>query len=383
MFEFTVTHVLPGGSARTGRFVTPHGAVETPVFMPVGTKGTVKAMTPDEVESLGAEIILANTFHLLLRPGDEVVRDLGGLHRFMNWHRPILTDSGGFQVYSLASLRKVTEEGVRFRSPLDGTELFLTPERSIAVQENLGADIIMCFDECPALPADPARIRRSAEMTARWAERCLQAKRREDQALFGIVQGGVYPEEREWSAAATTQLGFPGYAIGGLSVGESKADMETALEVMDRCLPRERPRYLMGVGTPGDFFRGVERGVDMFDCVLPTRNARNGRLYTNEGALNIRNASHATDPRPVSETCDCYTCRHFSRAYLRHLMMSNEILGSRLATGHNLRYFLSLMARIREAIRSGTLADLKAQVLSAHPEDADELTSHKIEELDN
>jgi queuine tRNA-ribosyltransferase len=368
MFEFTVTHTLDGGSARTGRLRTPHGAVETPVFMPVGTKATVKAMTPDELESLGAEIILANTFHLLLRPGDEVVRDLGGLHRFMNWSRPILTDSGGFQVYSLASLRRVSEEGVRFRSPLDGTEIFLTPERAIAVQENLGADIIMCFDECPALPADRAHIRRSAEMTARWAERCLRAKRRDDQALFGIVQGGVYPEERAWSAAATTQLGFPGYAIGGLSVGESKADMEASLDVMDECLPRDRPRYLMGVGTPGDFFRGVERGVDMFDCVLPTRNARNGRLYTDAGPLNIRNASHATDPRPVSETCDCYTCRHFSRAYLRHLMMSNEILGSRLATWHNLRYFLGLMARIRAAIRAGTLAALKAEVLAAHPE---------------
>ena len=296
--EFTVTHQQQGGSARTGLLRTPHGDVETPVFMPVGTKGTVKAMLPEELDDIGARIILANTFHLFLRPGDEVVRDLGGLHRFMNWHRPILTDSGGFQVWSLAKLNKIVEEGVRFRSPLDGDEVYLTPERSVEIQQNLGADIIMCFDECPPHDAGRDYLRRSAEMTARWAARCKAAHRRDDQALFGIVQGGVHDDLREWSARATVEVGFPGYAIGGLSVGEGKADMERTLRVMDAHLPRERPRYLMGVGTPEDFITGVENGVDMFDCVHPTRTARNGRMYTNEGAINIRNAAHARDPGP-------------------------------------------------------------------------------------
>jgi queuine tRNA-ribosyltransferase len=365
-FRFTVTHEDPHSRGRTGYFETPHGRVETPVFMPVGTKATVKGMTPEEVEHLGARIVLANTFHLLLRPGDSVIRDLGGLHRFMNWNRPILTDSGGFQVFSLARLNKVAEEGVHFQSPLDGERIFLTPEKAITIQENLGADIIMCFDECVAYPADAGRVQASAELTARWAERCKGAHRRSDQALFGIVQGGVYPEIRQWSARATVDIGFPGYAIGGLSVGETKPELKTALEVMDTELPRECPRYLMGVGTPGDFFTAVEQGVDMFDCVLPTRTARNGRLFTYEGPLNIRNAEHTSAPQPVSSSCPCYVCRNYSRAYLRHLFMANEILASRLATWHNLHFFLDLMLQIRNALRLGHLNALRERVMQGY-----------------
>jgi len=364
--EFILTSQDAASGARTGLLTTPHGQVETPVFMPVGTKATVKAMTPEELEEIGAQIILANTFHLYLRPGDEVVHELGGLHRFMHWRRPILTDSGGFQVFSLSQLNKITEEGVAFRSPLDGSALFLTPEISVRIQENLGADIIMCFDECPPYPATREYLRASAERTARWAARCKAAHRREDQALFGIVQGGTYADLREWSARATIGIGFPGYAIGGLSVGEPKHEMISALAVMNELLPRAQPRYLMGVGTPEDFFIGVRHGVDMFDCVMPTRTARNGRLYTNEGMVNIRNACHAADPRPVSDTCACYTCRNYSRAYVRHLMMANEILGARLATWHNLHYFVSLMARIRESIRNGCLRELEAEVLAPY-----------------
>lgn len=353
-------------SARTGLLETPHGAIETPVFMPVGTKATVKAMTPEEVERLGARIILANTFHLLLRPGDEIIRGLGGLHRFMNWPRPILTDSGGFQVFSLAKLRKLTEEGVEFRSPLDGSAVFLSPENAMRIQENLGADIIMCFDECTPWPADFGQAMESAELTARWAARCKAAHQRADQSLFGIVQGGVHPQPREWSARATTDIGFDGYAIGGLSVGEPKYDMIAMLSVMDRELPRTQPRYLMGVGTPVDFVIGVENGIDMFDCVLPTRTARTARLYTNEGLLNMRNAEHAANPAPPSSSCECYVCRNYSRAYLRHLYMANEILAPRLGTWHNLHFFLSLMENIRSAIRDNTLSGLKQRVMMVY-----------------
>ncbi len=368
--QFEVTYEDSQSGGRTGRLTTPHGVVETPVFMPVGTKATVKAMTPEELVELGAEIVLANTFHLFLRPGDEIVRELGGLHKFMHWDRPILTDSGGFQVFSLSKLNKITEEGVAFRSPLDGSALFLTPEISVRIQENLGADIIMCFDECPPYPASHEYLRAGAERTARWAARCKAAHHREDQALLGIVQGGVYEDLRAWSARATMEIGFPGYAIGGLSVGETKEEMVRALRVMNELLPRAQPRYLMGVGTPQDFFIGVRHGVDMFDCVMPTRTARNGRLYTNEGIINIRNACYARDPQPVSPTCACYTCRHYSRAYLRHLMLANEILGARLATWHNLFYFVSLMQRIRASIREGRLLELEAEVLApyrSHP----------------
>jgi queuine tRNA-ribosyltransferase len=364
---YKITHQEQNGSARCGIISTPHGEIETPVFMPVGTKATVKAMLPEEVAELGAQIILANTFHLWLRPGDDLVRDIGGLHPFMNWSRPILTDSGGYQVFSLSRLNKINEEGVQFQSPFDGSKQFLTPEKSMQIQQNLGADIIMCFDECAPYPASHDYVKKSAEMTVRWAERCIKSHSRSDQALFGIVQGGMYDDLREWSAEAMANLDFPGYSIGGLSVGEPKHQMLQAIKVMDRMLPRDKPRYLMGVGTPEDFFSGIENGVDMFDCVLPTRTARNGRLYTNQGPLNMRNSVHTRDARPVSESCECYTCRNYSRAYLRHLFMSNEILGSRLATGHNLFFFIDLMKRIRKAIRENKIVELKEQVLAAYP----------------
>ncbi len=367
MFEFHITHDSSQCAGRAGELILPHGVVHTPVFMPVGTKATVKAMTPEELKTIGAEIILSNTFHLMLRPGDAVVRELGGLHKMMNWDRPILTDSGGFQVFSLAALNKITEEGVRFRSPIDGDEVFLTPERSIAIQENLGADIIMAFDECvDPTKADHDYTRKSLEMTARWLGRCKQAKNRDDQALFGIVQGGIFPDLRKASARLTTEVDLPGYAVGGLSVGESKEDMEACLDVMNSELPRSKPRYLMGVGTPEDFFRGVERGIDMFDCVLPTRNARNAKLYTNEGIVNMRNAAYLTDTAPVSPTCDCYVCRNYSRGYLRHLFMSNEILASRLGTWHNLHYFVHLMQGIRRSIIDDNFAEFKAQALAPY-----------------
>lgn len=367
-FDFKVEHKCADTCARTGVFNTPHGPVETPVFMPVGTKATVKAMTPEELEEVGAQIILANTFHLTLRPGDDTVKALGGLHRMMSWKKPILTDSGGFQVFSLGDLNKITQEGVRFRSPLDGSEIFLTPEKATQIQHNLGADVIMVFDECAPYPAERKYVQESVEMTARWAARCkaAHAGHEDTQALLGIVQGGMYDDLREWSARTTVDIGFKGYAIGGLSVGEPKPDMERGLEVVNAILPEDQPRYLMGVGTPEDFFRGVERGVDMFDCVLPTRSARTGRVYTNEGILNMRNAVHAVDTSPISESCGCYTCRNYSRGYLRHLFLADEILASRLATWHNLFYFLALMAGIREAIRQGRLLQFKGEALVAY-----------------
>lgn len=367
-FEFQVHHRDLSTRARTGTFITPHGPVRTPVFMPVGTKATVKAMIPEELQEVGAQIILSNTYHLALRPGDETVKALGGLHRMMNWNLPILTDSGGFQVFSLSKLNRISEEGVNFRSPLDGSPLFMTPEKSVEIQHNLGADIIMCFDECPPYPTTIDYARKSAEMTARWAQRCKGANhgREDSQALFGIVQGSVFPEVRRWSAEATTNIGFPGYAVGGLSVGENKAEMELALAVMDECLPQDKPRYLMGVGTPQDFFLGVEHGIDMFDCVLPTRSARTGRVYTNEGIMNMRNAVHAQDSRPVSSSCECYTCRNYSRGYIRHLFQSEEILASRLATWHNLHYFLDLMGRIRQSIEAGDFLEFKREALAAY-----------------
>lgn len=367
-FNFTVEANCSSTRARTGEFTTPHGAIKTPVFMPVGTKATVKAMIPEELQDVGAQIILANTFHLALRPGDEIVKQLGGLHKMMNWHKPILTDSGGFQVFSLGELNKISEEGVRFRSPLDGSEVFLTPEKATQIQHNLGADIIMVFDECAPYPAEHSYCKASAEMTARWAARCklAHAGHEDTQALFGIVQGGMYDDLRAWSAAATIDVGFPGYAIGGLSVGEPKPDMERVLDTIHEVLPQDKPRYLMGVGTPEDFFRGVERGIDMFDCVLPTRTARTGRVYTNEGMLNMRNAVHAVDTRPISESCQCYCCQHYSRGYIRHLFMADEILASRLATWHNLYYFLALMEGIRSAIEQDKFLAFKAEALKAY-----------------
>jgi queuine tRNA-ribosyltransferase len=350
LFEYRI--LAAQGSARAGVFRTPHGELETPVFAPVGTQATVKLLTPRQLEELGATLVLSNTYHLYLRPGDDVVREMGGLHAFMQWNSPMLTDSGGFQVFSLAQTRKVDEEGVTFRSHIDGSTHRFTPEKSIAIQENLGADIIMAFDEC-ADPNDEAYIRRAMARTHRWAERSLKAHRREDQALFGIVQGGVNPDLRAESAEFIASLGFPGHAIGGLSVGETKSQMYAMLDVVDEVLPREKPRYLMGVGTPEDLIEGVRRGIDIFDCVLPTRLARHHAAFSSEGRLNLMNAKFARDARPIDETCDCYTCTHFSRAYLRHLITAREALAGVLLSIHNLHALISLVREMRAAILTG------------------------------
>ncbi len=348
--EFKLIKTDRDCAARLGSLTTPHGRIDTPIFMPVGTQATVKAMTPEELDEAGAQIILANTYHLYIRPGHELVARMGGLHDFMHWHGPILTDSGGFQVFSLGDLRKITEEGVRFQSHLDGSYHFISPETSIGIQEALGGDIIMCFDECPPCDAEYSYVRRSMEMTSRWAERCKDAHKRPDQALFGIVQGGMHRVLREQSITDLCRLGFDGYALGGLSVGEEKSQM---YEVMGYCaplLPNEKPRYVMGIGTPEDLIEGIHAGFDMFDCVMPTRNARNGMLFTSFGRLNIKGAVYAEDRLPVDPECDCYVCRNYSRAYLRHLFRSGEILASRLNTWHNLHYYLALMAGARHAI---------------------------------
>lgn len=354
MFEFTVVDNCNTTEARTGVLMTPHGPVHTPAFMPVGTQATVKTLSPDELRDLGAECILSNTYHLELRPGSEVVARLGGLHSFMGWNRAILTDSGGFQVFSLAHLRRIDEEGVRFRSHIDGSEHFFSPERVMQIEENLGADIIMAFDECAPYPSSYEYTTQAMARTHRWAERCLDAHTRKDQALFGIVQGGVFTDLRQQSAKFLASLGFPGYGIGGLSVGEPKATMYLALEQTVPHLPAGKPRYLMGVGSPEDLLECAARGVDMFDCVLPTRIARNGALFTQNGRINIRNAQYLDDSSPVEEGCQCYTCRNFSRAYLRHLIKSEEVLGLRLTTIHNLHFLLELAKRIRDAIAEGS-----------------------------
>jgi queuine tRNA-ribosyltransferase len=351
-------------AARRGRLTLAHGVVETPVFMPVGTYGTVKAMSPAELESLGAQIVLGNTFHLWLRPGLEVIDAHGGLHRFMAWPRPILTDSGGFQVFSLGNLRKVREEGVAFASPVNGDPLFLTPETSMAIQRTLDSDIVMVFDECTAYPASHDEVARSMRLSLRWARRSRAAHGDNPNALFGIVQGGMHDDLRDESLAGLLDIGFDGYAIGGLSVGEPKEDMLRVLARTAPRLPAGRPRYLMGVGTPEDLVAGVLAGIDMFDCVLPTRNARNGWLFTRYGDLKIRNARYRADTGPLDPACTCYTCRHFSRAYLHHLQRVNEILGARLATIHNLHYYLELMASLRAAIEGGTLTQRIAEFQS-------------------
>ncbi|MCB1745821.1 MAG: tRNA guanosine(34) transglycosylase Tgt [Gammaproteobacteria bacterium] len=353
-FEFSVEAV--DGAARSGRLAFARGVVETPVFMPVGTYGTVKAMTPEELEGLGATILLGNTYHLMLRPGTGIIAAHGDLHDFMHWSRPILTDSGGFQVFSLGDLRTIREEGVTFRSPLNGDRVFLSPEISMQVQRALGSDIVMIFDECTPYPADEATARASMELSLRWAARSRAAHGDNPAALFGIVQGGMYESLRRASAAGLMELGFDGYAIGGLSVGEPKAAMAEVTACTAALLPPDRPRYLMGVGTPGDLVEAVGRGIDMFDCVLPTRNARNGHLYTSVGVVRIRNARYRDDTGPLDPACACYTCSHYSRAYLHHLDRTNEILGSRLNTLHNLAYYLGLMRRLREAIRDGRYA---------------------------
>ncbi|MDR0469297.1 MAG: tRNA guanosine(34) transglycosylase Tgt [Peptococcaceae bacterium] len=350
--------------ARRGRLETPHGAIETPVFMPVGTQATVKAMTPAMLEEVDAEIILSNTYHLYLRPGAGLIADHGGLHSFMHWDKPILTDSGGFQVFSLGDLRKIREEGVEFRSHIDGSIHLFTPENVMGVEEKLGADIAMAFDECIPYPSDYAYAKDAAERNTRWAARCKAAHSREDQSLFGIVQGGMYKELRTRSANDLMEMDFPGYGIGGLSVGEEKPLMYEILEHTTPLLPKNKPRYLMGVGSPDCLVEGVLRGVDMFDCVLPTRIARNGTMFTSEGRLVIRNAKYKDDRRPLDEKCDCYACRHFSRAYIRHLFVAGEILGAMLATIHNLRYLISLMAELRLAIEGGRLREAARRLLN-------------------
>jgi queuine tRNA-ribosyltransferase len=342
--------VASDGDARLGRLTTAHGTVDTPAFMPVGTYGTVKAMSPDELQALGAQIVLGNTFHLWLRPGLDVIAAHGGLHRFMGWQGPILTDSGGFQVFSLGALRKVTEEGVTFQSPVNGDACFLTPEESMRIQRVLDSDVVMVFDECTPYPASFEQARDSMQMSLRWAERSRKAHEGNGNALFGIVQGGVHETLRDESLAGLVRIGFDGYAIGGLSVGEPKAEMLRILRHTAPQLPADTPRYLMGVGTPQDIVEAVAAGIDMFDCVLPTRNARNGWLYTSEGVVKLRNARYRADLASLDPACECYTCRNFTRAYLHHLQRVNEILGSRLNTLHNLHYYQRLMRDIREAI---------------------------------
>ncbi|MDT8408238.1 MAG: tRNA guanosine(34) transglycosylase Tgt [Wenzhouxiangellaceae bacterium] len=345
------------GLARRGRLEFERGTVETPAFMPVGTYGTVKAMTPEELRGIGAEIILGNTFHLMLRPGTEVIAAHGDLHDFMHWNGPILTDSGGFQVWSLAELRKLDEQGVTFASPVDGDRIFMGPEESMAVQRVLGSDIVMIFDECTAYPSTHEDAQRSMERSLRWAKRSKQAHGDSPAALFGIVQGGMYADLRERSAAGLVEIGFDGYAIGGLSVGEPEQERISVLEATCPHLPRDRPRYLMGVGRPEDIVAAVQRGVDMFDCVMPTRNARNGHLFTRYGDIKIKNARYKTDIRPLDDRCGCYTCRNYSRAYISHLHRCNEIQGARLATIHNLYYYQRLMLEIRQAIENDGLSE--------------------------
>jgi queuine tRNA-ribosyltransferase len=347
--HFPFKLINQNGKARAGLLKTPHGPVETPIFMPVGTQATVKAVTPAQLEEIGVQILLANTYHLFLRPGADLVAELGGLHHFMNWQKPILTDSGGFQVFSLGGLRKITDEGVVFKSHLDGKKFFFTPELAIQTQEKLGADIIMAFDECPD-PTDRKANEQAIDRTSKWAEKCLNAKTRDDQALFGIFQGGVFPDLRTQSAEFITALDLPGFAIGGLSVGESKKEMLQILDLVDGLLPKEKPRYLMGVGTPEDIIEGIARGIDMFDCVLPTRLARHQSAMTMHGRINLMNAQYAREENPIDSECQCYTCQHFSRAYLRHLVMAKEMLASTLISIHNIFTLVELTRQLRRAI---------------------------------
>jgi len=363
--EFPFEISARDGRARIARFSTPHGEILTPVFMPVGTQATVKSLTPAQLVELRASILLANTYHLYLRPGDELIAELGGLHKFMNWPKPILTDSGGDQVFSLRSIRAVDEEGVTFKSHWDGSLHRLTPEKAVAIQENLGADIIMALDECPE-PKNYEYNRAALQRTHAWARRSLEAHRRPDQALFGIVQGGIFRDLREESAAFIGSQGFPGNAVGGLSVGESKRETYEVLDWMDDCLPEERPRYLMGVGTPADLVEGVARGMDMFDCVLPTRLARHHTAILRHGRMNLMGAAYARDPLPVDPSCSCYTCANFSRAYVRHLVQTREILGATLLTIHNISLLLTVVADIRSAITAGCYHQLREEFKSEY-----------------
>jgi queuine tRNA-ribosyltransferase len=361
-FSFDI--IAKEGSARAGIFRTPHGDLYTPIFAPVGTAATVKALTPAQLSEAGASLVLANTYHLYLRPGDDLVSEMGGLHQFMSWPNPILTDSGGFQVFSLSDSRLVDEDGVTFKSHIDGSTHRITPEKSISIQENLGADIIMAFDEC-APPYERSISERAMDRTHRWAERCQKAKRRQDQALFGIVQGGIFEDLRLESGRYISQLGFPGCAIGGLSVGENKDEMHAVLDLLNGVLPPEKPRYLMGVGTPIDLVNGILRGIDIFDCVLPTRLARHNAAMTRTGRINMMNASLIHDPKPIDETCDCYTCQHFSRSYLRHLVISREMLAASLLSIHNIYTLLRLCREIREMIIAGSFSEFAIEYLAS------------------
>ena len=369
MIQFEVEAIC--GNSRGGVISTPHGKIHTPIFMPVGTLGTVKGMKPEEVAAIGAEIILGNTYHLHLRPGDALVKKMGGLQKFMNWHGPILTDSGGFQIFSMSKLLKLDEEGVEIRSHLDGLKIKLTPEISIAIQQNLGSTIMMCFDECMELPATRIEVERSIGLTARWAKRCKEAQRKSrgvfgEQALFGIFQGGGELDLREHSLEQIVEIDFDGYAIGGLSVGESKEEMYGVAHHITPKMPVEKPRYLMGVGDPEDLLEGIEAGIDMFDCVMPTRNARNGSLFTSRGKISIKQSRFRDDPEPLDPECECSTCQNYSRAYLRHLFKSSEILGVRLNTYHNLFFYLSLVKNARFAIKAQRFSEFKKDFLEKY-----------------
>ena len=361
--NFPFELIAEDGDARAGILRTPHGEIQTPIFMPVGTQATVKAVTPAQLEEIGVQILLSNTYHLYLRPGPDTVAAMGGLHRFMQWPKPILTDSGGFQVFSLGPLRRIDEDGVTFKSHIDGSTHRFTPESAIAIEEKLGADIIMAFDECSD-PLDKTYAIQALERTHRWAERCLKAKTRPDQALFGIVQGGIFEDLRQASARRLSSLDFPGYAIGGLSVGESKMDMLKSIEVVNGILPKQKPRYLMGVGTPFDLLEGIRRGVDMFDCVLPTRLARHHAAQTMYGRLNLANSAYSLDERPIDEQCGCYTCAHFSRAYLRHLVVAKEMLAATLLSIHNIYTLVELSQQIRQSIIEKRFNEFSSHVLT-------------------
>ncbi len=361
-FSFSVTHTH--GSARRGLMQTPHGPIQTPVFMTVGTQGTVKGVTPEQLHAHNVPIILGNTYHLALRPGDDIIAEMGGLHRFNGWNKPILTDSGGFQVFSLADVRKITDEGAKFRSHIDGKHLELTPEKAIRIQENLGSDIAMVLDECPPSDASPEKMRDAVRRTILWAKRCQAAQTRQDQVQFAIVQGGLNVSLREECAKELVALDFPGYALGGFSVGESPEAMHAALPDCTSFLPTNKPRYLMGVGRPEDLLIAVAAGIDMFDCVMPTRNGRNGHAFTHDGQLKVRNAQHRRDSAPLMSDCDCYCCRNFSRAYLHHLFHAGEMLGPTLLSIHNIRYYVRLMEEAGRAIENGTFADYHASRLA-------------------
>lgn len=365
-FEFELLHVDKHTGARRGRLHTPHGVIETPIFMPVGTQASVKTMSPDELKDCGAQIILSNTYHLHLRPGEQLIQKAGGLHKFMNWDRPILTDSGGFQVFSLASLRKLEEYGVEFRSHLDGSRQFISPEISVGIQQALGSDIMMQFDECSPYPCDYDRAKNAMHRTLRWLERCMKAKTREDQALFGIVQGAFYGDLRIECAKEMARLDLPGFGIGGLSVGEPKEIMYDMLEQMMPYMPEKKPRYLMGVGSPDCLIEGVLRGVDMFDCVLATRVARNGTVFTHDGRLVVRNAKYAEDFTPLDPDCDCYACRNFTRGYIRHLFKAGEILALRLNSIHNIYFLTHMMSEMRQAIENDALLDWTNEFYARH-----------------